>query len=61
MGGEKIFGSCKWKPDLLPCSEGDSHKHDRVNFSYTHVLTPKLENYIHNVSDFPIVLIRMRV
>jgi hypothetical protein len=39
MEGEKIFGSCKHKLDLSPSSKGDSHKHDRVNFSCTRVNT----------------------
>jgi len=37
MGGEEIFGSCKWKVNLAPKSEGDFHKHNCVNFSHPHV------------------------
>jgi hypothetical protein len=39
MEGEKIFGSCRWKPNLLPRSEGDSHRDDHVKFSHPHVNT----------------------
>jgi len=34
MEGEEIFGSCKQKANLTPKLKGDSHKHDRVNFSH---------------------------
>jgi hypothetical protein len=34
MEGEEIFGSYKQKANLAPKSEGDSHKHDHVNFSH---------------------------
>jgi hypothetical protein len=37
MDGEEIFGSYKWKANLALGSEGDSHRHDRVNFSHPHV------------------------
>jgi hypothetical protein len=37
MGGEEIFGSCKWKVNLAPILEGDSHRHNRVNFFHPHV------------------------
>ncbi len=37
MGGEEIFGSCKWKVNLAPKSEGEFHKHNHVNFSHLHV------------------------
>jgi hypothetical protein len=37
MEGEEIFGSSKQKVNLTPRSEGDSHKHDHVNFSHLHV------------------------
>jgi hypothetical protein len=37
MGVEEIFGSYKWKANLAPRSKGDSHKHNRVNFSHPHV------------------------
>jgi hypothetical protein len=39
MEGEKIFGSCKWKPNLPPKSKWDSHKHNHVNFSRPSVHT----------------------
>jgi hypothetical protein len=39
MEGEEIFGSSKWKAHLLLRSEGDSHIHDRVNYSHSHVNT----------------------
>ncbi len=37
MGGEEIFGSCKWKANPAPKSKGDSHRHNRVNFLHPHV------------------------
>jgi hypothetical protein len=37
MEGEEIFGSCKWKANLAPKSEGDSHRHNHVIFSHPHV------------------------
>jgi hypothetical protein len=37
MEGEEIFGSCKQKTNLPPKLEGDSHRHDCVNFSHPHV------------------------
>jgi hypothetical protein len=37
MGGEEIFGSCKWKANLAPRSERDYHRHNCVNFSHPHV------------------------
>jgi hypothetical protein len=33
LEGKEIFGSTKWKLDLLPGDDGDSHRHDKVNFS----------------------------
>lgn len=33
LQGEKINGSSKWKLDLPPNLEHDSHRHDKVNFS----------------------------
>jgi hypothetical protein len=32
MEGEEIFGLCKQKANLAPRLEGDSHRHDNVNF-----------------------------
>jgi hypothetical protein len=37
MGGEEIFGSCKWKANLAPILERDSHMYNRVIFSHLHV------------------------
>jgi hypothetical protein len=37
MEGEEIFGSCKQKEKLAPKLEGDSDKHDHVNFSHLRV------------------------
>jgi hypothetical protein len=34
MEGEEIYGSCKQKANLAARLKGDSHKHDRVNFSH---------------------------
>ena len=33
LEGERMFGSAKRKLYLLPGDDGDSHRHDRVNFS----------------------------
>jgi hypothetical protein len=35
----KGFGFCKWKPNLSLKLEGDSHRHNRVNFSHPLVNT----------------------
>jgi hypothetical protein len=37
MECEEIFGSYKRKANLAPKLEGDSHKHDRVNFFHLHI------------------------
>jgi hypothetical protein len=37
MEKEEIFGSCKWKLYLFPRLEGDSHRHNRVNFFHQSV------------------------
>jgi hypothetical protein len=37
MEGEEIFGFYKWKANLAFALEGDSHRHDCVNFSHPHV------------------------
>jgi hypothetical protein len=38
MESEEIFGSCKLqKVNLAPILEGDSHRHNRVNFFHLHV------------------------
>jgi hypothetical protein len=37
MEGEEIFGSYKWKANLTLRSEGDSHRHNHVNFSHLRV------------------------
>ena len=33
LEGERVFGFAKRKLDLPPGDDGDSHRHDRVNFS----------------------------
>jgi hypothetical protein len=33
LEGQEIFGSIKWKANIDPRSEGDSHMHDCENFS----------------------------
>jgi hypothetical protein len=40
MEWEKIFGSHKWKPNMLLILEGDSLKHI-VLISFTHMSTPR--------------------
>jgi hypothetical protein len=45
MEGEEIFGSYKRKADLTPRSQGDSHRHDHVNFSH-----PRVNHIIANSS-----------
>ena len=37
LEGETIFGSAKWKLDLPPGDESDSHRHDRINYSVPRV------------------------
>ena len=32
LEGEKVFGSAKWKLDLPPRDDNNSHRHNRVNF-----------------------------
>jgi hypothetical protein len=39
LEGEEIFGSTKWKLDLPPGDDGDSHRPDKVNFSQPRVQT----------------------
>jgi hypothetical protein len=33
LKGEEMFGSCKWRMDLPPSSNMDSHQPNHVNFS----------------------------
>ncbi len=33
LEGQEVFGSTKQRVDITPRSEGNSHKHDHVNFS----------------------------
>jgi hypothetical protein len=33
LEGKEIFGSTKWKLDLPPSDDGNSHRPDKVNFS----------------------------
>ncbi len=47
MEGEEIFVSCKWKLDLFAKSKGDSHRHNRVNFSRLHVNTQTKKLHLH--------------
>jgi hypothetical protein len=35
--GKEIFGNTKWKVDLAPSNDGDSHRPDKVNFSQPRV------------------------
>jgi hypothetical protein len=55
------FGSCKWKPSLLAKSEGDSHRHNRVNFSHPLVNTQigklhlQCEHPSFNVDSYEVV------
>jgi hypothetical protein len=39
LEGEEIFGSIKWKLDLLPSNDGNSRRPDKVNFSQPRVQT----------------------
>ena len=39
LEGKEVFGSSKRKLNLPPRSEGDSHRHDKVNFSHPRVQT----------------------
>jgi hypothetical protein len=39
LEGEEIFGSTKWKLDLPPGDDGDSHRPNKVNFSQPRVQT----------------------
>jgi hypothetical protein len=39
LKGKEIFGSKKWKLDLPPSDEGNSHRLDKVNFSQPRVQT----------------------
>jgi hypothetical protein len=47
MEGEEIFGSYKWKENLAPRLEGDSHRHNRVNFSHPHVNHTIVRSSVH--------------
>jgi uncharacterized protein (DUF952 family) len=33
LEGKEIFGSTKWKLDLPPGDDGDSHRPNKINFS----------------------------
>jgi hypothetical protein len=59
MEGEKIFGSCKWKPNLLPKAKGDSHRHDHVNFSRPHVNTHIGKSHVQ-IEQLHVMLISMK-
>ena len=37
LEGETIFGTAKWKLDLPPRDDSDSHHHDRVNYAVSKV------------------------
>jgi hypothetical protein len=37
LEGKEIFGSTKWKLDLPPGDDGDSHRLDKINFSQPQV------------------------
>ncbi len=39
LEGQKVFGSTKWRANITPGLKGDSHMHDRVNFSRLRVNT----------------------
>lgn len=52
LEGEEIFGSSKRKLDLPPGSEHDSHRPDKVNYSFPRMMQtrstrPRLDNSIH--------------
>jgi hypothetical protein len=55
------FGFYKWKPSLFPKLEGDSHKHDHVNFSHPLVNTQigklhlQCEHPSFNVDSYEVV------
>jgi hypothetical protein len=61
MEGEKIFGSCKWKPNLLSRTEGDLHRYDHVNFSRPRVNTHIGKSHVQieqpscNVNQYEVV------
>jgi hypothetical protein len=48
LEGQSIFGSTKWKLDLPPGDDNDSHCHDRVNFT-----VPKLGRHMTPRSEPP--------
>jgi hypothetical protein len=37
LEGQEVFGSTKQRANIAPRSEGDSHRHDCVNFSWLKV------------------------
>jgi hypothetical protein len=39
LDGQEVFGSTKWRANITPRLEGDSHMHDHVNFSQLKVNT----------------------
>jgi hypothetical protein len=54
MEGEEIFGSYKRKANLTPRLEGDSHRHDCVNFAHpcvSHIIATSSVNIEEHVVD----------
>jgi hypothetical protein len=51
LEGQEAFGSTKWRVDIAPRSEGNSHKHDCVNFSRPKVNTMSSGFTGSNVDD----------
>ncbi len=54
MEGEEIFGPCKQKANLAPKLEGDSHRHDCVNFVHpcvSHIIATSSVNIQEPVVD----------
>jgi len=60
LEGEEVFGSSKWKLDLLIGSKGDSYRLDKVNFSHPWVQTKSTTNRVQlgsAIEEFNMVIL----
>ncbi len=56
MENQEIFGSFKWKVDLLFGLKGDPHSHDCVNY-FTRMLTLRLKDAMCKFNGLLVMLI----
>jgi len=58
LQGKEMFGSYKPKVNLPSSYEGDSHKHDHVNYSHP-MSTHKLLDHMYKLNNHLVMLINM--